>query len=936
MKIKIIFKNLTNFIARFRGLGVILFFMFLLPLQGIMAQTSWPTISPEMKPGTRWWWMGSAVDKANLQYNLEEYARAGIGSVEITPIYGVQKNGTNEIPFLSEKWMNMLSFTQATNNRVGIQTDMNTGTGWPFGGPEVTVEDAASKLVVREYVVKGGEIFSETIVPKEKDQQKAKLLRVMAFSKKKVLNLNKLVTADQKISWKAPKGEWTIIAAFNGKTFQMVKRAAPGGEGYVMDHFSKKAVGNYFSRFEKAFAANNTAYPHNFFNDSYEVYGADWTEDFFEQFQQRRGYQLEEHLPAFLATERTDETARLVSDYRETMAELLLENFTQQWTNWAHAHGSKTRNQAHGSPGNLIDLYATVDVPECEGFGLSNFGIKGLRTDSLTRKNDSELSMLKYASSAAHIAGKPYTSSETFTWLTEHFRTSLSQCKPDLDLMFVAGVNHIFFHGTTYSPREAAWPGWKFYASIDMSPTNSIWSDAPAMMNYVTRCQSFLQMGKPDNDFLVYLPVYDVWHSQGGRFLQFGIHDMEKRMPEFIHVVHSIYKSGYDVDYTSDKFILSATCVNGKIVTEGGAGYKALILPAVKMMPVKVMKHIVELTAQGAKIVFIANYPNDVPGLAKLKCRQRDFNKSLKKLAMASDFSKTEIHAYKNGQVITGSDYKTTLEAVGVQPEEMITKFDLHAIRRANAEGYHYFISALKADDTNDWVTLSVAAKSVLIFDPMTGTIGKARTREQNGKTQVYLQLKSGESLILKTFSTENVEADEWKYLKNNVENIAISNSWKLYFAQSEPQVKDTFVLNSLKSWTELPCEALKVNIGTGVYSTSFQLNQVLKDAEYILSLGDVRESAHVFVNGQDAGTVWAAPFECRIGNLLKVGENTLRVEVTNLPANRIADYDKRNVEWRIFNEINFVDRAYKKTGYGHWKPMESGLCSPVKIEIYK
>ena len=75
--------------------------------------------------------------------------------------------------------------------------------------------------------------------------------------------------------------------------------------------------------------------------------------------------------------------------------------------------------------------------------------------------------MLKYASSAAHIAGKTYTSSETFTWLTEHFRTSLSQCKPDMDLMFVSGVNHMFFHGTPYSPKEAEWPGWLFYASIN-------------------------------------------------------------------------------------------------------------------------------------------------------------------------------------------------------------------------------------------------------------------------------------------------------------------------------------------------------------------------------------------------------------------------------------------------------------------------------------
>lgn len=92
----------------------------------------------------------------------------------------------------------------------------------------------------------------------------------------------------------------------------------------------------------------------------------------------------------------------------------------------------------------------------------------------MTRPNFSDLSMLKYAPSAAHITGKKYTSSETFTWLTEHFRTSLSQMKPDMDLMFCAGVNHMFFHGTAYSPKNDTWPGWKFYASVDMSlPTAS-------------------------------------------------------------------------------------------------------------------------------------------------------------------------------------------------------------------------------------------------------------------------------------------------------------------------------------------------------------------------------------------------------------------------------------------------------------------------------
>ena len=99
---------------------------------------------------------------------------------------------------------------------------------------------------------------------------------------------------------------------------------------------------------------------------------------------------------------------------------MLLHNFTEQWTKWANKRGAITRNQAHGSPANLIDRYAAVDIPEIEGFGLTDFGIKGLRKDpGMTRPNFSDLSMLKYAPSAAHITGKKYTSSETFTWLTE-------------------------------------------------------------------------------------------------------------------------------------------------------------------------------------------------------------------------------------------------------------------------------------------------------------------------------------------------------------------------------------------------------------------------------------------------------------------------------------------------------------------------------------
>ena len=511
--------------------------------QPIQAQ-EWPIAQPEAKAGSRWWWLGSAVDEKNLSWNIGEYASHGIGALEITPLYGVQGNEKNNIPFLSDRWMEMLRYCMQEGKKHGVEIDMNCGTGWPFGSPLVPIEEAACKLVVVDTIVNERQLADLEISAPEKERPYSTLQVVMAFSENvpkyalnkvtKVANVTKSVFDGHLRLRKVEKGTWRIIALYAGRTRQKVKRAAPGGEGWVIDHFDSTAVAHYLQRFEDAFERTHTPYPHTFFNDSYEVYHADWTPTLLTEFEKRRGYKLEYRLRQFI-----DGDPQVMSDYRETLSDLLLENFTNQWVAWCHRHGSKVRNQAHGSPANLIDVYAAVDIPEIEGYGLTDFGIKGLRTDpGMTRKNFSDLSMLKYAPSASHILGKRLTSSETFTWLTEHFRTSLSQMKPDMDLMFCAGVNHMFFHGTCYSPKDDTWPGWRFYASIDMSPTNTIWRDAPHFLKYIERCQSFMQWGQPDNDFLVYLPVRDMWaNNTDTRLMQFDIHEMDRKAPEFIKAI---------------------------------------------------------------------------------------------------------------------------------------------------------------------------------------------------------------------------------------------------------------------------------------------------------------------------------------------------------------------------------------------------------------
>lgn len=107
-------------------------------------QVAWYPIETIHRPYVRWWWLGSAVDRESLTYNLEAFADKGFGGVEITPIYGVQGNEANDIDYLSPRWMEMLRHTLAEGERLGVAIDMNNGTGWPFGGPLVARRSATN------------------------------------------------------------------------------------------------------------------------------------------------------------------------------------------------------------------------------------------------------------------------------------------------------------------------------------------------------------------------------------------------------------------------------------------------------------------------------------------------------------------------------------------------------------------------------------------------------------------------------------------------------------------------------------------------------------------------------------------------------------------------------------------------------------------------
>jgi hypothetical protein len=895
---------------------------------------TWPTVTKESKPCTRWWWLGSAVDKPNITYNLEELQKAGIGSVEVTPIYGVKGNDSKDIPFLSAQWMEMLKYTITEAQRLGMVVDMNTGTGWPFGGLQITSKDAASKAIFQNYTLKSGQKLTEPVLPSDvKQKEVAKLGSLMAYSNKGVkINLTSKIKADGTLDWTAPNGDWKLIALFNGRTLQAVKRAAPGGEGLVMDHFSKEALPIYLNRFTKAFETSGCPKPNAFFNDSYEVYNADWTPQFLDEFYKQHKYKLEDYFPEFLGQGNQDTIARLKSDYRETMSAMLINNFTKPWTNWAHSMDAINRNQAHGSPGNLIDIYATPDIPECETFGTTTFDIPGLRRDPAdVRQGDADPVMLKFSSSAAHLAGHKYTSSETFTWLGEHFKVGLSQCKPELDQLFLSGVNHVFFHGTAYSPKEAAWPGWLFYASVEFVPNNNIMKDMPGLTQYITRCQSFLQSGQPDNDLLVYWPIYDLWNNSKGMDMSFKIHDLQQWLQpgKFYAAATWLRNNGYDFDHISDNFLLNATVKNGRIKVPGGE-YKALIVPQCRFMSLETFKKICALTGEGAKIVFVDSLPGDVPGLSNLATNREQFSKLKTSLHTVTPSPESKYWEVDKGEVVVTPLIPGILDKLYIKGEGIVNS-SVGYIRRKYDQGNIYFFANQQSKPLSTWVKLSVHPKSAAIFDPLTGRSGIAQLREGKDGTEVFLQLAPDESLILKTWNDKEIKDQPWVYYQPSGQPEKLKGSWKFTISDGFPIIKQEFNLDTLTSWTNLNNPDLKSFSGTGKYVTKFMLPKQPAD-NWQLDLGKVSESARVKINGKDAGIWWSIPFRANVGEYLKKGENVIEIEVANLSANRIADLDRKGTEWRIFKEINFVDLNYKPFNASGWKIMDSGLIGPVTL----
>lgn len=921
------------------------------------AKLAWPELTRDHKPWTRWWWLGNIGDAKSFTSEMEKYAAAGLGGLEITPIYGVRGAEVRFVPFLSPQWVGNLEHVLREGRRLDLGIDLATGTGWPFGGPWIEGEDAAHYLAHRTFTVAAGGSLGEPVQLTQKpllrfagrtrvpitelrepitananlqelaiDQVRfpkpLPLVSLMAYpatgSDRAPLDLTARVSPEGRLDWAAPadRGTWTLYALFQGQHGKMVERAAPAAEGYALDHLSATALTRYLTEFDRAFAGRATNGVRAYFNDSYEVDDgegeSDFTPRFFAEFARLRGYDLRTQLPALF----DPADSRVLADYRETVSDLLLEQFTMPWREWANRRGALIRNQAHNAPANILDLYAASDIPEQEGNG--------------------HLAM-KMASSVAHVTGKPLASAETATWLNEHFLSTLAELKATVDGFLLAGINHNCYHGTPFSPPDEPWPGYHFYASVELSPINPIWRDFAAVNAYVARAQSFLQSGQPDEDVLLYYNIHDRWAVRGsGEMPHFGHGRDPLGVESLRQTAERLVDTGVGFDYISDRQIRQLK-YRGKLIESGQQGYHTVLLPPTKAMPLATLAHLVGLAERGATILVEQALPQSAPGHSG-QLQQKEFDQLLARLNQNARTAGNLKHlSVGQGAFIVGPDSTQLLAARPGIPRESLVEFGLEFVRRRTEHGFFYFIVNRSDRPVDGWVPLQAHGRTAALFDPATGRLGLAVAKVAPAQpSRVYLQLAPGESVIV-TLDNRAVPGPAWTYWQNTGDALPLQGGWTVRFTDGGPTLPAATTVSALKSWTEFGGNEFTAFSGAAAYALRFPRPNATATA-WRLDLGRVAESARVTLNGREIAALWQAPYAVVIPADALAAENVLEVSVTNLAANRIADLDRRGVNWKKFYNANMPARLRENIGpdglftAAQWAPRPSGLLGPVTL----
>lgn len=872
----------------------------------------------------RWWWFGPAVTKPELEREMRLMKEGGIGGFEVQPVYPLvldnNGSGVKTLPFLSDEFIEALRFTSEKARELGLRFDLTIGSGWPFGGPTVSVDHAAGRLRYEHMKVDtntqrvkvpsigaGEKLLAVFLAQVAGTSFVPDSVRELTDIKDGIVAIPSIHTADPH----------EVLFFVSSRTGMQVKRPAVGAEGFVLDHMNRAATDSYLrtvgDRLMQAFGTNP---PYAIFCDSLEVYNSDWSSDFLEEFKKRRGYDLKPHLPA-LVNEMGPQTKGLRRDWGRTLTELLNERFLAPMRDWSKRNRTLFRIQDYGVPAAAISSNAYADLPEGEG---SQW--KVVRAS-------------RWASSASHLYGRPVTSSETWTWLhSPSFRATPLDVKAEADLHFLQGINQLIGHGWPYTAPGVEYPGWRFYAAGVFNEKNPWWIVMPDVATYLQRVSFLMRQGQPANDVAVYLANDDGWahFAPGNTHL---IEILRERLGT--DLMPAIFAAGYNLDFfDDDAFKQVGRVENGSIVL-GQNKYKAVILPSVERIPIETYRKLEEFARGGGVLIATRLTPLEWPGFLATRENHNQIIETSRRLFEGSA-APGHFVADEKSQ-LAGTLNRLLPADVALSPASA----DIGFIHRKTVDAEIYFLANTTNVRQQVKATFRVQGMNPEWWDPFDGSVAPANSEAQTGGGATFaLDLEPYGSRVL-ILSKRALPRRQPVRTVSPEAPINLSGGWRISFGASPARQMD-----KLRSWTE--AEATRYFSGVATYERELVVPRALIQSGLALRLdfgegkplapqplragmqawldAPVREAAVVYVNDQRAGAVWRPPYSIDVTSRLHAGENKIRILVANTAINYMAGHSLP--DYRLLN-LRYGER-FQAQDMDKVQPVTSGLLGPIRL----
>ncbi len=330
-----------------------------------------------------------------------------------------------------------------------------------------------------------------------------------------------------------------------------------------------------------------------------------FTCNFYEEFANRRGYELDVRKLFFIE----DKYTKHRHDYWRTLAELFCERYTKQYFDWCEAHNTKLFGHM------LFENQLGYQTRVC-GAVMPNYKYLHVPGIDLLGEQTREYLTVKQCASAAHQYGKEATISETYGCTGWGF--TFEGQKRLWDWQCALGINIRSQHLSVYSLRGAR--------KRDFPPVFSYQAESfkynKVIEDYCSRLSAVQISGKPQRDVLVIHTISGIWCESGSTPTE-NLQEFDYNMgwtcehivkqnavgDELNLLAEALLKNGIDFDFGDEILMNSdASVVAGKLKI-ALAEYSIVILPKTSSIFKSTYKLLQKFVANGGKLIVVLPYP---------------------------------------------------------------------------------------------------------------------------------------------------------------------------------------------------------------------------------------------------------------------------------------------------------------------------------------